>query len=197
MIDLNKAKDDMEITQNITETSHPVQRNRRYARSLVALAAISIVLASCGSSALAANKSATTTTANLQSQKAYKACLVAHGFSFPKFNAQNPPTTVPPSVRDKAVAACANIGGGPRTGGFTISKTRQKAIQAYVACLKAHGVTVSSSATNAKGGGAPGFRALSQQPGSASAVKACANLRPSFGRIQTYSSNNSSTTTAG
>ncbi len=187
----------MEITPNITENPHPVQRYRRYATSLTALAAISIVLASCGSSALAANKSATTTTANLQSQKAYKACLVAHGFSFPKFNAQNPPTTVPPSVRDKAVAACANIGGGPHSGGFTISKTRLKAIRAYVACLQAHGVTVPSSAANAKVGGSPGLRALSQQPGAASAVKACANLRPSFGRVQTYSSNNSSTTTAG
>ena len=197
MIDLHKTEDDKEIMSNVTEDSHPFQRNRRNKRSLAALASISIVLASCGTSTLAANRSATTTTANLQSQKAYKACLVAHGFSFPKFNAKNPPTTVASSVRAKAVAACAGIGGGPQSDGFTISKTRQKAIRAYVACLQTHGVTVSSSAATARRGGVPGLRALSQQPGAASALKACANLKPAFGRAQTFSSSNSSTTTTG
>ncbi|TAN20344.1 MAG: hypothetical protein EPN30_10585 [Actinomycetota bacterium] len=179
---------------NISGVSRFPHINRKRMRSLIVLAPASILLASCGSSTLASNKGATTTTVNLQSQKAYAACLAAHGFTFPKFNAKNPPTTVPPSVRDAAVAACANAGGGTRSGGITISKTQRQAIQAYAACLKAHGVTVATDATSS-GGGAGRLRALRQQPGSASAIKACASLKPSFGRAQTFSSGNSTTTT--
>lgn len=147
---------------------------------LAALAIASIGLASCGSSSsLASNSRATTTTVSQKSRVAYENCLKSHGFTFPKYNpkAKNPPTTVSPSVRKAAVAACANLRPGGRAG-FQPSKAQQSAIAAYTACLKSHGVKISTTASN---GGPGSFRTLSQSPGFASAAKACASLRPSFG----------------
>ncbi len=163
----------------------------RLAASAIAFGAISVGLASCGtSSSLANSKSTTTTGPSPLASAAYKNCLVSHGFTFPKFNpnAKTPPTTVPQAVRNAAVAACARLnGGGP---GFTISKTQLQAIQAYAACLKAHGVDVP---TTGSGGGA-NLRALSQSQGFTSASQACASLRPKFGgHGQTLAGTNNST----
>lgn len=164
------------------------------AASVIAFGAISVGLASCGSSSSLANSQSTTTTGvSPQARASYQNCLISHGFTFPKFNpnAKTPPTTVPQAVRNAAIAACARLnGGGP---GFTISKTQQKAILAYAACLKAHGVNVP---TSSPGGGA-NLRALSQSAGFASASQACASLRPKFGGRGQASAGTNTATTAG
>lgn len=171
--------------------------------SVLTLASLSIGLAACGSTSasLASSKSATTKGASSLSRAAYRNCLTAHGFTFPSFNANSkvPPSTVPQSVRNAAVAACAKLGPGASGGapGFTLSKNQQQALAAYTACLKSHGVTVASTAQSG------GFRAVSKSPGFNSAAKACASLRPKFGGAggrggpQTFSTQHSSTTTAG
>lgn len=165
----------------------------RLAASAIVFGVIAVGLASCGSSSsLASAKSTTTTGASPLATAAYKNCLVSHGFTFPKFNpnAKTAPTTVPQAVRNAAVAACARLnGGGP---GFTISKTQQKAIQAYAVCLKAHGVDVPSTTSGSR----TNLRALSQSPGFASGSQACASLRPKFGK-HGHSFAGTTTTSAG
>ncbi len=166
----------------------------RLTASAIAFGAISVGLASCGSSSSLANSKSTTTTGpSPLTRAAYRNCLASHGFTFPKFNpnAKTAPTTVPQAVRNAAVAACASLnGGGP---GFTISKTQLKAVQAYASCLKAHGVDVPTATSS----GTANLRALSQLPGFASASQACASLRPKFGgRGQTFAGTNN-TTSAG
>ncbi len=173
--------------------------------SMVALATISIGLASCGSSSAspASNQVPTTTSVSPKARAAYQSCLAAHGFTFPKFNpnSKNPPTTVPASVRNAAVAACAKLSpngvGGPGGPGFTLTKAQQQALAAYTACLKSHGVNIPTSGSGGPGPG--GFRTQSQSPAFSSAAQACASLRPKFGGgagAGRFSSPRSTTTTA-
>ncbi len=154
---------------------------------LIALAVVSLTIASCGSSSLASAKTTTSTSTSTSSpgnsQASLRSCLSAHGYIFPKYNPNSkiPPTTVPASVRRAAYAACASSSG---TKHFALSPTQKKALQAYTACLTSHGVALPTTTTSANGTSQrksfAGLKALRQSPNFAAAAKACANLKPTF-----------------
>lgn len=178
------------------------------AASLAVLAGASIGLASCGSGSPSANGSPApaTTTVSQKSLSAYQDCLKAHGLTFPSYNSNSkaPTTTVAPSVRNAAVSACANLRPGGAT--FTPTKSQQKVLAAYSACLKAHGVNIptpSSAGTpgpvagSGSGSGSGSFRSQSESPAFASAAKACSSLRPNFGGGRPGTHGTTTTTAAG
>lgn len=170
---------------NMFCTQRPTKRETmpRMKTKLIALAVVSLSIASCGSSSLASAKTTTSTSSPGNSQASLQSCLSAHGYIFPKYNPNSkiPPTTVPASVRRAAYAACANSSG---TKHFALSPTQKKALQAYTACLTSHGVVLPTTTTAANGTGQrksfAGLKALRQSPNFAAAAKACANLRPTF-----------------
>lgn len=164
-----------------------------------ALAALSAVLASCGSTSPTSSSSGTTTTV-ANARASYQACLKAHGFTFPKYQPSSsaPPSTVPASVRQAAVAACSDLKANIK--GSKLSASQRKAFQAYRSCLTSHGVPLPKR-TSAPGTPGSGPRrdlvTLSKSPQYAAAAQACASLRPNFSRGGTSVSTTSTTSVNG
>lgn len=184
--------------------------NIRALRLGVLAVGLAVAVAACGGSSGGASGATTSTTSSAAGgsrNAAFTACLKQHGVTLPAggIGPSGPPGQGTPG----SLPAGGNGGGGPSisipgvntqqlqaamsacrsklpSGGFGGGAANSQALQAYLSCLKDHGVTVPTSTSGTTPGG-PGsaLGAVRSQPKFAAANKVCQALLPTFGASTT------------
>ena len=169
-----------------------------------------LAVAACGGSSGSAAGSTTSTTTSAAGgsrNAAFSACLKQHGVTLPAggigpsgppgqgtpgsrpaggFGSGGPAISIPGVSAQQLQAAMSACGSKLPSGGFGGGAGNSQALQAYLSCLKDHGVTVptSTSGTTPRGQGSV-LGAVRSQPKFAAANKVCQALLPTFGASTT------------
>jgi hypothetical protein len=172
---------------------------RRVAVCFVTLA-LAGGLAACGSSGSSSNTTATATGAQFQARLDLAKCFRAHGINVPDPSSGGGPAggaggifrslrNYPQAQLTAARQACQQYFAKafPRLNLSPAQRAQfQQQLVKYAQCMRSHGVDIPDPTTNGNGGGFGfnrQFRSIDRNsPAFQAANKACASLRPQFGR---------------
>jgi hypothetical protein len=189
--------------------------NLRALRLCVLAVGLAVAVAACGGSSGGAAGSTTSTTSSAAGGSrtaAFTACLKQHGVTLPAggigpsgppgqgtpgqgtpgsrppggFGGGGPSISIPGVSAKQLQAAMSACRSKLPSGGFGGGAANSQALQAYLSCLKDHGVTVPTSTSGTTPGGqGSALGAVRSQPKFAAANKVCQALLPTFGASTT------------